>query len=297
VRWIRTLYLWIIPFTLGFMVLHNLIDLIAKLRRREHPEPGGPMVVRLDKTFRIVHAGLLSSFLVLVVTGFALKYPEAIWARPLLLWEGHFAFRGALHRAAAVLLMITMAYHLITFALYKKQREFLKAMLPVPKDATSILQVFRYNLGLTDKQPQFARFNYAEKIEYWALLWGAIVMAVSGCLLWFNNFSLQHFPKWVTDAATAVHWYEAILATFSILLWHFYMVIFDPTVYPMDLAWLTGRIPASHYRHTRPEYLRSIEEPEDELSISEQAECDDDAHLQADEQPEMQETGKGHTAD
>jgi hypothetical protein len=59
-----------------------------------------------------------------------------------------------------------------------------------------------------------------------------------------------------------VHWYEALLATFSILLWHFYMVIFDPVVYPMDLAWLTGKISADQYRHARPEYFRALKEAE-----------------------------------
>jgi cytochrome b subunit of formate dehydrogenase len=90
-------------------------------------------------------------------------------------------------------------------------------------------------------------------------MWGTVVMTVSGFLLWFNNFTLRHFPKWVSDAATAVHYYEALLATFSILLWHFYMVIFDPLVYPMDTAWLNGKVPADHYRHSRPAYLRALE--------------------------------------
>ena len=109
-----------------------------------------------------------------------------------------------------------------------------------------------------EDEPQFAKFSYAEKIEYGGFLWGTAVMAISGFLLWFDNFALRHFPKWITDAATAVHWYEALLATLSILLWHFYMVIFDPLVYPMDTAWLDGQIPADHYRHSRPEYPRAL---------------------------------------
>jgi len=262
VKSIRWFYWGIIPLTLGFMLLHNLVDLVAKVRRREHRHDSGPMVVRMDRPFLIVHWGLLLSFLVLVLTGFALKYPDAVWARPLLHWEGRFAFRGVLHRCGAVLLIATMAYHLIYLAINRRQREFVVAMLPQGKDLQDLLQVFTYNLGISKKAPQFARFNYAEKLEYWALLWGAIVMAVSGCLLWFNNFTLRHFPKWIADAATAVHFYEAILATFSILLWHFYMVIFDPKVYPMDTAWLSGKVPAAHYQHSRPEYLRTLEQAE-----------------------------------
>jgi cytochrome b subunit of formate dehydrogenase len=72
-------------------------------------------------------------------------------------------------------------------------------------------------------------------------MWGTVVMAVSGFLLWFNNLALQWFPKWVTDAATTLHFYEAILATAAIVVWHFYLVIFNPDVYPMDKAWITGK--------------------------------------------------------
>jgi len=258
VKWIRWTYLALIPLTLGFMVLHNLIDLFAKLRRRQPRQESGAQITRMNLNFRIAHAGVILSFPTLVFTGFALKYPEAWWARPLLLLEGHFAFRGAVHRAAAVVLVVATIYHVIHLAVNRRDRLFLKAMMPQFKDATDLLQVFLYNLGLSKTEPHFAKFNYAEKVEYWAFLWGTLVMTVSGFLLWFNNFTLRHFPKWISDAATAVHYYEAILATFSILLWHFYMVIFDPLVYPMDTAWLNGKVPADHYRHSRPAYFRAL---------------------------------------
>jgi len=258
VKWIRWTYLALIPMTLGFMVLHNLLDFLAKLIRRQPRHETGVQVTRMNRNFRIAHWGVILSFPTLVITGLALKYPEAWWARPLLLLEGHFAFRGIVHRTAAVVLIASTIYHLIHLAVNRRDRLFLKAMLPEWKDATDLLQVFAYNLGLSKTEPHFAKFNYAEKVEYWAFLWGTLVMTVSGCLLWFNNFSLRHFPKWVTDAATAVHYYEALLATFSILLWHFYMVIFDPLVYPMDTAWLNGKVPADHYRHSRPAYFRAL---------------------------------------
>jgi cytochrome b subunit of formate dehydrogenase len=259
VSWIRWTYWVLIPLTLGFMIVHNLLDLLAKLiRRRPRRETGG-QVSRMNLSFRIAHWGVILSFPTLVFTGFALKYPEAWWARPLLLWEGHIAFRGLVHRSAAIVLIAATVYHVIHLAVNRRDRLFLKAMLPQFKDATDLVRVFAYNLGLTKVEPRFAKFSYAEKVEYWAFMWGTVVMTVSGFLLWFNNFTLRHFPKWVSDAATAVHYYEALLATFSILLWHFYMVIFDPLVYPMDMAWLNGKVPADHYRHSRPEYLRALE--------------------------------------
>ena len=259
VKWIRWTYWLLIPLTLGFMIVHNLLDFVSKLIRRQPRHESGGQVSRMNRNFRIAHAGVILSFPTLVFTGFALKYPEAWWARPLLLWEGHFAFRGLVHRTAAIVLLASTVYHVIHLALNRRDRLFLKAMLPSPKDATDLVHVFAHNLGLTKTEPKFAKFNYAEKVEYWAFMWGTVVMTVSGFLLWFNNFSLRYFPKWITDAATAIHYYEALLATFSILLWHFYMVIFDPLVYPMDTAWINGKVPADHYRHSRPEYLRALE--------------------------------------
>ncbi|MFZ1927508.1 MAG: cytochrome b/b6 domain-containing protein [Candidatus Sulfotelmatobacter sp.] len=259
VKWIRWTYLVLIPLTLGFMIVHNLVDFFAKLMRRQARHESGAKVSRMNLNFRLAHAGVVLSFPTLVYTGFALKYPESWWARPMLLLESHFAFRGAVHRTAAVVLVAATLYHVIHLATNRRDRLFLKAMLPDVKDATDLLRVFSYNLGLTKIEPRFAKFNYAEKMEYWAFMWGTVVMTVSGCLLWFNNFTLRHFPKWVSDAATAVHYYEALLATFSILIWHFYMVIFDPLVYPMDTAWIDGKVPADHYRHARPAYYRALE--------------------------------------
>jgi cytochrome b subunit of formate dehydrogenase len=133
------------------------------------------------------------------------------------MWESNAGVRGGLHRTAAVVMIAAKLFHFVHLAMKKRDRSIIPALLPTIKDATDMLQVFRYNLGRTKQEPQFAKFNYAEKMEYWAFLWGTTVMALSGFLLWFNNFALRYFPKWITDAATAVHWYEALLATFSIL--------------------------------------------------------------------------------
>lgn len=259
VHWVRWIYWLLIPVTLGFMVIHNLLDLLRKMRRPKPVHESGRSVVRMNLWFRIAHWGVMVSFPTLVFTGFALKYPEGWWAKPLLLGEGHSAFRGGLHRAAAVVLVAATLYHFVHLAVNRRDRVFLWAMLPRLQDAKDLMGVLLFNLGMREESPQFEKFNYAEKMEYWAFLWGTAVMALSGFLLWFNNFTLRHFPKWMTDVATAVHWYEALLATFSILIWHFYMVIFDPLVYPMDLAWLHGKVNAGHYRHSRPKYLRLLE--------------------------------------
>jgi hypothetical protein len=71
-------------------------------------------------------------------------------------------------------------------------------------------------------------------------VWGAVVMIASGLMLWANNLVLRFLPKTWLDIATSVHFYEAVLATLAIVVWHFYPVIFDPDVYPLNTAFLTG---------------------------------------------------------
>lgn len=258
VKGIRWIYWVLIPLTLGFMLLHNAIDFFSKLVRGPVVSHSGETVARMNLHFRVAHWLVMLSFPVLVVTGFALKFPEAWWARPILLWESRFALRGTVHRIAAVVLIGSLIYHAAHLIRSRRDRAILAHLIPGREDLRDLTGLIRYNLGMDPDQPRFGKFNYAEKAEYWAFVWGSVIMTLSGFLLWFNNFTLRHFPKWVADAATAVHYYEAILATFSILIWHFYVTIFDPDVYPMDLSWLTGRTSADHLRHTRPAYYKQL---------------------------------------
>lgn len=258
VRFVRVAYLALIPATLGFMLLHNALDFLRKLLRGARPHASGESLPRMNLRFRVAHWLVMLSFPTLVVTGFALKYPEAWWAAPLVAFEERLAFRGYVHRIAAVLLCGACAYHALHLALVRRDRRMLRRLLPGAKDASALVAFFRWALGRSQARPSFGVFSYAEKMEYWAFVWGTVVMAASGFLLWFENWSLSVFPTWVTDAATAVHWYEAILATLAILVWHFYLVIFDPDVYPMDLAWLSGRASADHLRALRPAYDRLL---------------------------------------
>jgi cytochrome b subunit of formate dehydrogenase len=258
VRWIRLAYLLLIPLTIGFMVFHNGIDFLRKLRHRHfHQEEGGEFP-RMNLKFRAAHWMVVPSFLVLIFTGFALKFPESAWVKLFNSFDPTSAYRGVAHRIAAIVMMIGSGYHALHLLMVKKDRIILRELWPSLQDAKDMLNMMKFNLGLTKVRPTFGMFGYPEKMEYWAYWWGTLVMAATGLLLWAENLSLRYFPKWVMDAATAAHWYEAILASLSILVWHWYLVIFDPDVYPMDMAWLTGKVPAQHIRETRPDYYRKV---------------------------------------
>ena len=241
IRWVRRFYLLMIFSVIGGMLLHNF--LIWRKKAIEHLKSSQRIVVRMDGSQRMQHLLLLVSFITLVITGFALKYPES--------WLG-FAFlnetvRSVIHRSAGTLLILVSLYHMVYLATIRSGRRFLLDMLPEPKDAWDVINNLRYYVGLGGTKPQFKRFNYAEKAEYWALVWGTIVMAVSGLMLWFKVAVGHVFPRWWLDVATTVHFYEAILATLAIVVWHFYQIVFDPEVYPMNWAWWDGKMSIEHY--------------------------------------------------
>ena len=195
--------------------------------------------------FRIQHAALLTSFFLLVLTGFALKFPDSWFASMLTLGEH---MRGLLHRIAAVVLIAVSLYHVFDILITRAGRQLARDLFPTLDDVRGAWQNLSYYLGLTSQKPEFARFNYAEKAEYWALVWGMFVMAGTGIMLWAKVIVGNHLPRWWLDVATAIHFYEAILATLAIVVWHFYQVFFDPDVYPMNWAWWDGKMTLHHYR-------------------------------------------------
>ncbi len=250
IYWIRLIYLWVIYVTIGLMALHNVIDMMRKARS-ERPVFGTPPVPpqeRMSRVLRWQHGLVMISFAVLVYTGFALKYPEGWWAEPLLAWESQIGLRRLLHRAAAVVIMAALLWHILQLAVSPTLRAKLRGLKFALKDFSDCIALQLYNLGLSQERPHFGKFSYIEKTEYWAFMWGMVLMSATGLILWFANFTLSFFPKWVSDVATAIHFYEAILATLAILVWHMYWVIFDPDVYPMDASWWNGRPPAARMK-------------------------------------------------
>jgi cytochrome b subunit of formate dehydrogenase len=267
-KWVRQFYLLIIPVTIGLMLLHQGGDWIRKVirlrfqgpashlsRAASHTGYGADHEIRMLPFERIQHAVLAVSFLTLVWTGFALKYPDQWWARPLLLLEGAHSMRSLIHRVAAAVFIGISVTHLISLIASRKLRDHWKEMLPNTNDPREALSGFAYNLGLGDQPPVRSPHSYIEKAEYWAVVWGAVVMISSGSLLWANNLAMKLLPKAWLDISTSVHFYEALLATLAIVVWHFYSIIFDPDVYPLNTAFLTGKTvkqPASLTDHPRP---------------------------------------------
>ncbi len=185
----------------------------------------------------------------LAVTGFALKFPDSWLAKVL---GSNEPFRRWAHRVAGIVMLLIGVYHLIYLLTTRDGRKLVADLFPVKKDALDVLQAVRYLAGFTGEKPKIGRFGYAEKMEYWAVVWGTIIMGATGLAIWFKIDVTQHLPRWVVTVATTIHYYEAVLACLAIIVWHFYHVIFDPHVYPLNTACLDGRISEEFQAHEHP---------------------------------------------
>lgn len=122
------------------------------------------------------------------------------------------------------------------------------------------MQNVGYHMGLTKHKPRFDRYDYTEKLEYWALLWGTVVMFLTGLIMWFPAEAAAWLgvgKPWV-DVSTVIHFYEAWLATLAILVWHLFFVIFHPKEYPMSTTWLTGNLSLEAMEERHPQELERL---------------------------------------
>jgi cytochrome b subunit of formate dehydrogenase len=257
--WTRFTYMWLIGMTIGYMLLHNGLDFTRKIGahlsaqfraapvHQTHAAPSR-WFERMTVLERIQHALLAVSFFTLVYTGFALKFPESWLFSWLARLEHGYEWRSLVHRIAAVVMTVVSLYHVV-YLFTRRGRRLIRDLFPQLKDAVDIGVQLLWLLGLRKEPAKFDRFGYIEKLEYWALIWGTVVMTVTGVLLWFENESLQYLDKWALDLATLIHYYEAWLAFLAIVVWHLYANIVNPDVYPMNWTWLTGRISEHQLKH------------------------------------------------
>jgi len=255
---IKIIYLALIFFVIGGMFLHNVFDYARKIQLRLKNMKAEKYVIRFKPQETVQHWILLITFFFLALTGFMLKFPNAFWVQPLK-WIGiNAAMRGIIHRVAAVLFVMLSVYHTYYIALTRRGRDQIKAMMPQMKDFKDFFHMALFFLGIKKDIAKFERFNYAEKAEYLALLWGSVLMIITGVVLWFKDLATQIIPKWGYDIAEVAHYYEAWLATLAIIVWHLYHVLLNPSARPINLSVFHGRMSMHEMENEHPLELQRL---------------------------------------
>ena len=226
------------------------------------PAPEGRHFIRFTRGQRYMHATLFSTFLGLAATGLPLRFSESFWARGAASAVGGFGAILFLHKFCAIVLTIAFALHvkeIFTRAFVNRQKGIFwgpTSMIANWKDAKDLVGHLRWFVGLGPR-PQFDRYAYWEKFDYWAVFWGMIVIGFSGYAMWFAPFFAHFLPGWALNAVLVIHSEEGLLAILFIFSIHFVNTHLRPDTFPMDMVIFTGVESEEELKHKRPlEYER-----------------------------------------
>ena len=208
---------------------------------------------RFSTSQRVEHVLLIISFTMLCSTGLPQRFFDAAWAQWLISVMGGLDTVRFIHHLFGIMLVFEGVYHVLV-ALY----EFLfarskpTAMLPRPQDVKDAFQQVAHLAGMKVEKPRFRRYDFRHMVEYWSVVWGTLLMGVTGLILLFPVVATKYLPGVAITASRVAHSYEALLAFLAIALWHLYNTHLASEAFPMDTSIFTGRISAEKMREEHP---------------------------------------------
>jgi cytochrome b subunit of formate dehydrogenase len=258
----------------AFFGVHDILwlqrSLVGVLRGEfeEEGDESGQYVRRFNTMNIRMHIVIITTFLLLALTGLPLKFHAAPWAQQLINLLGGIDSARFIHRFAAIGTFGYMTYHLANLFIrrvFQKERGLLwgpNSMVPQPRDFSDFFANIRYFFYL-GKRPSGDRWTYFEKFDYLAVFWGVMIIGLSGLMLWLPGLFTSFLPGWTLNAAYVVHSDEALLATGFIFVFHFFHTHLRPESFPMDLVVFTGKMSLQRFKSERAlEYQRLVDNNE-----------------------------------
>jgi cytochrome b subunit of formate dehydrogenase len=257
--------------TLAFAGIHTLLWLPRAFQMRSshkrEKEPAAVLIRRFTSKESTLHILMIISFLSLSITGLTLKFSYTAWAQPVSKLLGGFETTGIIHRAAALLMFSVFVAHVMDL-LTKKRKEsgsLMKlvlgrnTMIPNLRDLREFIGTILWFLG-KKKRPDYGRWTYWEKFDYFAVFWGVFIIGSTGLMLWFSEFFTKFLPGWLINVATIIHSDEALLATGFIFTVHFFNTHLRPEKFPMDTVIFTGGLAEEELKTDKPDEYKYLVE-------------------------------------
>jgi len=222
------------------------------------------MLQRFNLLERLQHIILFTAVILSVITGLALKFPEAVLSRLIVTLLGGVEMRMLLHHIAGWAIVIVGVFHVLYYIFVDREVPFYKRpILFNRQDASDFYQHMRYILGLRKDMPQMGRYTWFEKFDYFGATWGIIIMGVTGLSMLYMETALKYIPLSYLQALWAAHSEEAMLATLFLLIVHMYHVHFSADKFPMSLTWLHGKISRKEMEKYHPIELKTFNKEKD----------------------------------
>jgi formate dehydrogenase gamma subunit len=209
-------------------------------------------VVRFSPWVRFQHAAAIVLFVLLLLTGMPQKWPYVEASRWVIEQLGGIFQVRWLHRGVGIVFSLLLLTHLALAIRMVLVKAVEPAIFFNRKDFRDAIDSLKYYLGRADSMPRFGRYDYKQKFEYWGLVFGATIMAVTGLVLYLPMFFSRILPAELIPAAKVMHSNEALLALLIIIVWHMYGAHLNPDVFPMDTSIFTGKISKERLEHEHP---------------------------------------------
>lgn len=255
-------------FRTAYLYLH---DSKTFREAKVHAQKDDEMFTRFVPFERFLHFLVVTSFLLLVITGMPLKFYYTDWAKFIFRIIGGAEAARTMHRFGAIITFLYFglhAYKLTTTAW--SRRAFLRdpdtgrfrlsrvwkalsspdSMVPTIQDWRDFVAHNKWFFGKGPK-PQFDRWTYWEKFDYFAVFWGVFIIGMSGLIMWFPQLFSRFLPGWSINIALIVHSDEALLAAGFIFTIHFFNTHFRLEKFPMDTVIFSGRLSKTEMLHER----------------------------------------------
>ena len=269
--------------TLSFALLHSFAWVIRLMLNREEWQAHKALSQSRDQKFyrrfsrlqRTMHIIMMLSFFTLALTGMALKFSYMPWAQAVSNFLGGFDSMGFQHRVGAFGLLIVFILHAYDIVSYKREKkQTMWQIINGPdsiifngRDLKEFIQSIKWFFGMGER-PNYGRYTYWEKFDYFAVGWGIIIIGTTGLVLWFPEIFTRVVPGWAVNVATIIHSDEALLAVGFIFSIHFFNTHFRPDKFPMDPVIFTGRLSVDELKYDKPgEYEEQVESGELENNL------------------------------
>jgi cytochrome b subunit of formate dehydrogenase len=216
-------------------------------------------IVRFNLQQRIEHFVTMVVFALLCLTGLPQKFYQAGWAHTLVDVFGGVDSTRWIHRICGIILAVSTIVHFTNAIRIVLGRRTTFSMVPTKKDFEDVILQLRYYLGMTDRHPQYDRYTYKEKFEYWGLVIGNVIMVLTGFILFFPVQAATLIPGQIIPAAKVAHSNEGLMAFFVITIWHIFNAHLNPDVFPFDASIFTGKVSRERYLHEHPLELARLE--------------------------------------
>ena len=220
-------------------------------------------IARFTTIQRVFHALLMGSFLIQGATGLARMYMETAWGRNLGALFGGYDATRTVHIYVGIFMLIGFAVH----ALYLLARIDWKrfpaslwgpdSLLPGPGDVKQFFQHIGWFFGIR-RPPDFDRWGYWEKFDYWAVFWGMGIIGLTGLIMAFPFSSTKVMPGWGLNVAFWVHRIEALLAMGHIFIIHFFIGHLRRHSFPMDRSMFEGSAALEAIETEKPAWVRRL---------------------------------------